>query len=590
MKFVKVIIILISLLSGFNSASYKSDSILEFYNSFLNSDSSQNYLGAPATTKALPAPTTPPKTATATTPNSATPATSANTTDEYSLILEEWMKISSPSFNNVNLFPPISLPNGNTTKIQIDDKFYRINTAFNSATDDNLPKNNLTFWFRLSAKSLYYSNTKTDMNVLGAILVENIIDARPLNDYGNEKTCLQIDDVENHNWKICGNDTIVRNKWICKIKSIKKIESNLCLNTTLVKLNLPTVIENIVNQPIILIPLPSRSCNDEWNYLNKGSDWECECSEGREQSPIDLPPKDKSIESPIKPLFQYDEVQAKLEITSIDGQLRSTEYIKIKNLENSLRIFHKFFGKIVTLDGAVYHAEEIVFHTPSEHTINGKRYDMEMQIIHYGQTKGDIAKQVIFSFLFEKKPGVYNKFIDDVDFFNLPDPLSKERDITNNLFVPKLFYSSDDNDLPIMRPFSFYTYQGSLPFPPCTERSIIYVAAKPIPLGSTAIQMFQEALRVPDLQSSTGNIIVSNGSTENYRSTQNINGRMIFYYDHVKYCGEDLRSNRMPVKSVGHYEKQKKTVTEFFFVNGENPSGLPGAFLVSENEAKGTNL
>jgi len=255
-----------------------------------------------------------------------------------------------------------------------------------------------------------------------------------------------------------------------------------------------------------------------------------------------------------------------------------------------LRIFHKYFGKIVTLDGAVYHAEEIVFHTPSEHTINGVRYDMEMQIIHYGQTKGDIAKQVVLSFMFERKPGVYNKFIDDVDFFNLPNPLTKEREITNNLFIPKIFYASDDNDLPIMRPFSFYTYQGSLSFPPCTERTIMYVAAKPIPIGSTAIHMFQEALRVPDMQSNTGDMVISTASTENNRSIQPLNGRMVFYFDHVKYCGEDMKNTREPVKSIGHYEKSHKTVTEYFFVSGENPSGLPGAFLVSEGEARGTNL
>jgi len=261
----------------------------------------------------------------------------------------------------------------------------------------------------------------------------------------------------------------------------------------------------------------------------------------------------------------------------------------VKNLDNSLRIFHKYFGKVVTLDGAVYHAEEIVFHTPSEHTINGVRYDMEMQVIHYGQTKGDIAKQVILSFLFKRKPGVYNKFIDDIDFFNLPNTLVKERDIMNNLFIPKVFYSSDDADLPVMRPFSFYTYQGSLSFPPCTERTVMYIAANPIPLGTTALHMFQEALRTPDIQASTGETIITNSITENNRNVQHLNGRMIFYYDHIKYCGEDLRKKTKP-QEIGHFEKQKKTITEYFYVNGEVPSGLPGAFVVGEKEALGKNF
>jgi len=215
---------------------------------------------------------------------------------------------------------------------------------------------------------------------------------------------------------------------------------------------------------------------------------------------------------------------------------------------------------------------------------------MEMQVIHYGQTKGDIAKQIVLSFLFKKKPGVYNKFIDDVDFFNLPNPFTKERDITNNLFIPKVFYSSDDLNLPMMRPFSFYTYQGSLSFPPCTERTIVYVNSNPIPIGTTAISLFQEALRMPDLQSNSGDIYVSHISTENYRKTQNQNGRPIFFYDHIKFCGEDIRNNRKRPKPVGHYEKIKKRAIDYFYVNGESPSGLPGAFVVPEEEAKGLNI
>jgi len=175
-------------------------------------------------------------------------------------------------------------------------------------------------------------------------------------------------------------------------------------------------------------------------------------------------------------------------------------------------------------------------------------------------------------------------------FFNLPNPLSKERDITNNLFIPKVFYSSEDLNLPIMKPFSFFTYQGSLSFPPCTERTIVYVNSKPISLGTTAIALFQEALRMPDMQSGKGDIYVSNATTENYRKTQKQNGRPVFFYDHIKYCGEDIRSRREKPKSIGHYEKIKKRAIEYFYVNGAAPSGLPGAFVVSEDIAKGSDM
>jgi len=196
-----------------------------------------------------------------------------------------------------------------------------------------------------------------------------------------------------------------------------------------------------------------------------------------------------------------------------------------------------------------------------------------------------ILRSKLYPFLFKKKPGVYNKFTDDVDFFNLPSPLNKKRKITAPLFIPKIFFNTGDEEMPMMKPFSFYTYQGSLTAPPCTQRTIMYVASKPIPLGSTALQLFEEALRMPDLMDTKGNVIISKLLPENNRSTQPLNGRAVFYYDHIKYCGPD--PVKKPVKKKGHYEKKINKMVDYFFVNGNNPSGLPGAFVVSEKEALG---
>jgi len=58
-----------------------------------------------------------------------------------------------------------------------------------------------------------------------------------------------------------------------------------------------------------------------------------------------------------------------------------------------------------------------------------------------------------------------------------------------------------------------------------------------------------------------------------------------FFYNHVKYCGPDPPAEK--IKHKGHFEKVIKKLTNYFYVNGENPSGLPGAFVVSEKEALG---
>lgn len=516
---------------------------------------------------------------------------STNSTSQQ--MLQEWLRISTPDFQNKNRFPPVVLENNDRINIQTDSNYFRINLAYDESNKDG-PKNPLDFWFRLTPNQLYYSKDKTDYNVLGSIQYTGAS-----KDNSETRFCFNL--LENENkYLICAESDEIRKKFFCQIKTnlgghipYECSTAEKSANLDLSKLPQPTVIDDKVIQPIILIPLPGTTCNENWNYLNNGKDWSCTCKEGIEQSPIDLPDPKTAISSPVTPVFHYEEVAAKSKITTLEGELKAQEYLKIKYFKNALRIFHAEFGKIVTLDGSVYVAEEIVFHTPSEHTINGKRYDMEMQVIHYGQTKGDISKQVVLSFVFQKTPGVYNKFIDDVDFFNLPNPTFKEREITNNLYIPKVFYSSTDENIPVMKPFSFFTYQGSITFPPCTERTIHYVASEPIPIGSAPLQMMKEALETPTMQDeNTQNIIVyDQDQTNNYRETQPLNGRSVFHFDHKRFCGSDIGSgfnkNNSGIKTNGHYEKVSKKVFEYIYVQGSDPSGIPNSFVVNEKEAKG---
>jgi carbonic anhydrase len=501
-------------------------------------------------------------------------------------MIADWLTISSPIFKNSKKFPPVTLYDGRKLVIRSDSLDFRINDVYreNSIKDDNSPPSDKYFWFRLSGTHIYYSSTISDLNILGAISVRFITIVQNIKLTTDEgHSCFIVDDTDNQQWKICAAKEEIRNKWVCRLQETLRIPLDpACNGYKHDDYNNKTII-----QPIIIIPIPSPHCNEDWNYQENGRDWNCDCSEGREQSPIDLPPIEKAIDSPIKPLFQYNEIPVKSLTSKKDGQVKETENLKIEVFKNTLKIVHDKFGRVVTIDGAIYYAQEIVIHTPAEHTIDGKKYDMEVQIIHYGQTKGDIAKQVMLCFLFEKKAGIYNRFIDDLDIFNLPNPISKETDLVNNVFIPKILYSSDDEEVPHMKPFSFYTYQGSIPFPPCTEKTIVYVASKPMPIGTTALQLFQEAIRIPDIIDEKGNVIVSNWIPMNNREIQSTNRRPVFHYSHEKYCGPD------PVKITepqGHYEKIKNSSTKYFYVSDMLPSGIPGALVVSENEALGNDI
>lgn len=505
--------------------------------------------------------------------------------DQY----DNWFTIYSREFKDYSRHPALKLPNGTVIEIGVNNRNMRVNNAFN-CTDSEKPPSLFHFYFRMNNINMYYASTKKDLNVLGAIDWDDVVDVVETTKSYNKTNyyCFQTNDKLNKNWILCHEKHETQHKWFCRIKSILKMpEDPTCAD---VLGGVPVKSEEITKiQPEVIIPLPSRQCNENWSYKDNGKDWECICSEGVEQSPIDLPPPYIAIDSPVKPLFEYSEVGPQHDVSTLDSFVTAGNNISIKNTDGHLSILHSNLGKIVTLDGVVYTAEEITFHTPSNHKIHGKQYPLEISIIHYGITKGDIAKQVVLSFLFEKKAGVYNQFIDDVGMFSLPNPVTKIRDIDNPLFIPKIlyeFHGENDDQTILMKPFSFYTYQGSLPFPPCTERTINFVSSEPLRIGSTALQLFKEALRVPDIIERTGNsfnVRVSDKLPVSNRETQPTNGRPIFHYDHKKYC--PMSPPKTDAKPIGHYEKMKRDVTSYFYVSGNKPSGIPGSFVVPDEEA-----
>jgi len=497
------------------------------------------------------------------------------------LVHQGWLRVSNPQLKNLNKYSKLRLPDWQEHEIPTGRDYFRKNKAYTGSKSENDPPTDEYFYARLSKRNFWYTVSKDSVHAAGAMSVHEFKTAISLEDYARDPNCFEIKDRKQLNWTLCAQNAAKRNKWVCKIKELLgQSDYSTCVKT-IISSDIPTVVKKVF-QPVIMLPVASPMCNENYNYDAHGTNWECDCHDGKEQAPIDLPLPEKSTLSPVKPMFQYYDVDFQQVKTTTDGAVKIHENIKIKLDTGSLRIKYENLGELVTIDGSVYRAQEIVFRTPAEHTINGKRYDMEMQVIHYGQTSGDIAKQAILCFVFEKKPGVYNKFIDDIDFFNLPNALHPEINLGNNIYIPKIFYNSEVEDAPIMKDFSFYTYQGSLTEPPCTERTIMYVAATPIKLGTTAIQLFQEALRYPDLMSTKGDIIKSTRLPVNNRKTQERNGRQVYFYPAKEDCVSTKKGK--PVH-IGHYEKIPMHVTKYYFIGGPEPSGMPGAMVVSKHEA-----
>jgi hypothetical protein len=210
-----------------------------------------------------------------------------------------------------------------------------------------------------------------------------------------------------------------------------------------------------------------------------------------------------------------------------------------------------------------------------------------MQIIHNGIDNG-VGKQLILAFLFTAKPGYKNLFFEDINFFDLPNQNVTERGLLNDIFIPRLFYTKENADnIYNFKYFSFYTYEGSLTNPPCAENTILYVCADPIPLSNLTIAMFKEALN-PSCLKEVDNVeevlLRQDSIFSNYRRVQNLYSREIFFF----YCADNCYKEKHPEgQPEGHYEKMQVDAFQFFYVDSQNPSGIPDSYVISDKEALG---
>lgn len=172
---------------------------------------------------------------------------------------------------------------------------------------------------------------------------------------------------------------------------------------------------------------------ENWGSL---SDKYSECSEGVEQSPIDIDTGavDSSGDAPELLFFYSDEA-----IHTVNTSL----FVKVKYEHNKSNI---------VLGEREYSLIEVHPHTPSEHTIDGESFPMEMHFVHRAQS-GDLAVVAVLFRLGEAHPAV-DHFIDAV-------PIHPGDD-----YFPSEHFNAEDL-LPADN--AHYGYDGSLTTPPCTE-------------------------------------------------------------------------------------------------------------------------
>ncbi|KAL1813237.1 hypothetical protein ACET3Z_023302 [Daucus carota] len=153
----------------------------------------------------------------------------------------------------------------------------------------------------------------------------------------------------------------------------------------------------------------------------------------------------------------------------------------------------------IEINGINYRLQQVHWHVPSEHTVDGKRYDLERHAVHVNLDTNETA---VIGALYQI--GEQDPFLSQ-----LMANLTYMVETSTNETDPGVIDPSD-----ITSTDGFYRYIGSLTTPPCTEDIVWTVQSKIRSVSQEQVDLLLEAVH--------GN--------ENARPLQPINGRDIYLY------------------------------------------------------------
>jgi len=135
-------------------------------------------------------------------------------------------------------------------------------------------------------------------------------------------------------------------------------------------------------------------------------------------------------------------------------------------------------GSVLKLGDKVYHLKQLHFHTPSEHTLDGKHLPMEMHMVH----QSDDGKLAVLGVLIEE--GTANKNIEKIIPY-LPNAPGESKHLADVHIELNL-------QIPANR--EAYHYTGSLTTPPCSENVEWLVLREKLKFSAEQIKAFSSRM------------------------------------------------------------------------------------------------
>ncbi|XP_058771169.1 carbonic anhydrase Nec1-like [Vicia villosa] len=229
----------------------------------------------------------------------------------------------------------------------------------------------------------------------------------------------------------------------------------------------------------------SKKGPSHWGELKK--EW-ATCKNGIMQSPIDLSSKIVKVVPKLGELKKNYKPQNAI----------------IRNRGHDIQLRWKGDAGSININGTEFFLRQIHWHSPSEHTINGQRFDMELHMVHESLKICGKSKIAVVGLL-HKIGG--------------PDPLLTK--LSN--YIETIEHTGAERSVGVIDPSEikfdgqkYYRYMGSLTVPPCDE-DVLWTINKEIrSVSKEQLEILEDA--VPD------------HAEMNARPVQLLNGREIQLY------------------------------------------------------------
>jgi carbonic anhydrase len=195
---------------------------------------------------------------------------------------------------------------------------------------------------------------------------------------------------------------------------------------------------------------------DHWGDLDPDY---AACKSGKEQSPIDIRGAVKADLPPVR--FEYHSEPLKYLINN--GYTIRVNYHEAPGA-----------GSFLIVGNTRYQLAQFHFHRPSEETIAGRPYPMEVHLMHRS-SDGKVAGVVVFL-----QAGDANATVQQI-WDHMPMTRGGEQEVPGVEIDPAGLLPSN---------LGYYVYQGSITAPPCTEDVTWIVLKTPLTVSAAQIEAF----------------------------------------------------------------------------------------------------